>query len=203
MGSELTKIYKQSLGLMIVAWIILIIYLVLFALGIIQRIDEPIYQLISSFHSQELTYIVKFITWFGSTIAVIVICMIVFMINQKIGLWISIHVGCVALLNQVVKLVVARERPPVLRLIVETGYSFPSAHAMVSFVLFGFITYYIYQKKSSVSLIIMIIPLLIGMTRIYLGVHYASDVIAGFLFSLTYFCTLNLIMNYHKKLPHS
>ena len=203
MVSELTKIYKQPLRLMILSWIILIVYLILFMLGIIQSIDEPIYQLISAFHSQALTYIVKFITWFGSTMAVIVICLIIFIINQKIGVWISIHVSLIALLNQLIKLVVARERPSVLRLIVETGYSFPSAHAMVSFALFGLITYYVYQKKSYLSLLIMMIPLLIGMTRIYLGVHYASDVIAGFLFSLTYLCTLNFMMTNHKKLPLS
>ncbi|HEX6922907.1 MAG TPA: phosphatase PAP2 family protein, partial [Bacillales bacterium] len=79
-----------------------------------------------------------------------------------------------------------RQRPEIHRLIEVTGYSFPSGHAMGSFVFYGMLGYFFilflkseYLKAGSTLLMAGLI-FMIGFSRVYLGVHYPSDVLAGF-----------------------
>jgi undecaprenyl-diphosphatase len=89
------------------------------------------------------------------------------------------------LLVTFLKEVFKRDRPDILRLVTENSYSFPSSHALISICFYGFLIYLTYKlikgniKYVIYSLLILLI-LLIGISRIYLGVHYASDVIAGY-----------------------
>ena len=76
------------------------------------------------------------------------------------------------------------------RLIAETGYSFPSGHSMISMAFFGLLVWMVwtYEKDRRFRLIwctlFSLIIVMVGVSRIYLGVHYASDVLAGFCVSL-------------------
>ncbi len=89
------------------------------------------------------------------------------------------------LINQVMKLFFAKPRPELwTRLISETSFSFPSGHAVGSMVVYGFIGYIlarefpIYQRYIYTAASILIIA--IGFSRLYLGVHYPTDIIAGY-----------------------
>ena len=90
------------------------------------------------------------------------------------------------------KNIVQRPRPLEYRIIDETGYSFPSGHSMVSAAYYGFIIYLIYKMvenkkiKWTLITILSLLVISIGISRIYLGVHYTSDVIAGFLISISF-----------------
>ena len=90
------------------------------------------------------------------------------------------------------KNIIQRPRPIEYRLIDETGYSFPSGHSMVSVAFYGLIIYFMYKsiKISKIKWLLIsllsIVIILIGTSRIYLGVHYTSDVIGGFLISISY-----------------
>jgi len=143
------------------------------------------------------------ITFLGSVTGVILICLLGLMMNMQKGLILSINMAIVAVINVIIKNVVQRPRPSVMRLVVETGYSFPSAHAMVSFALFGFISYFLWKKNHLLSILVMIVPLMIGVTRVYLGVHYASDVFAGFLFACIYLYMVIPMMEYYHIVPVS
>ena len=96
------------------------------------------------------------------------------------------------LLNQALKFIIQRPRPTEFRIINESGYSFPSGHSMVSAAFYGFLIYLIYKNvknkylKWSLITLLSLVILTIGISRIYLGVHYTSDVIAGFLISISY-----------------
>ena len=109
----------------------------------------------------------------------------------------------ITILNQLFKFIFERPRPTEYRIITETGYSFPSGHSMVSMAFYGFIIYLIYKKVNNKYikwLVISILSLLIvsiGISRIYLGVHYTSDVLAGFLISISY---LIIYIKYTKKI---
>jgi undecaprenyl-diphosphatase len=91
----------------------------------------------------------------------------------------------------VVKVTIARERPPGAALIPAPGYSFPSAHALTSTVTYGLIGLLIWRSTwprwaRRVSLVALVgLIVLIGLSRIALGVHYPSDVVGGWLMGIT------------------
>ena len=140
------------------------------------------------------TPIAKFITNFGGAIFLITLTVILFILikNKKIGLSIFSNLVIITVLNQLLKRILQRPRPTEFRIIEETGYSFPSGHSMVSMAFYGYLIYLIYKyvenkyvKWTSIVLLSILICT-IGVSRIYLGVHYTSDVLGGFLVSISY-----------------
>ncbi len=162
------------------------------------------YNLVSSLLiSDSMTPIAKFITNFGGAIFLIGLTVILFFIikNKKIGLSIFLNLVIVTVLNQLLKYILQRPRPTKYRIINESGYSFPSGHSMVSMAFYGYLIYLIYKyaknkylKWTSIILLSILIGL-IGLSRIYLGVHYTSDVLAGFLISISYLITYITILD--------
>ena len=153
------------------------------------------YKLISTFLISDFaTPIAKFITNLGGAIFLIVLTIIlIFLIkNKKIGLSIFANLVIVTGLNQLLKRILQRPRPTEFRIVEETGYSFPSGHSMVSMAFYGYLIYLIYKyvknKYIKWSLIVLLSCLIVGIgtSRIYLGVHYTSDVLGGFLISVSY-----------------
>ena len=162
------------------------------------------YNLVSSLLiSDFMTPIAKFITNFGGAIFLIGLTVILFFAikNKKIGLSIFSNLVIVTVLNQLLKYILQRPRPTEYRIINESGYSFPSGHSMVSMAFYGYLIYLIYKyaknkyvKWTSIILLSILIGL-IGLSRIYLGVHYTSDVLAGFLISISYLITYITILD--------
>lgn len=153
------------------------------------------YNIVSTFLISDFaTPIAKFITDFGGAIFLIglTIILLVCIKNKKIGASIFSNLVIVTILNQLLKGILQRPRPTEFRIIEETGYSFPSGHSMVSMAFYGYLIYLIYKfvknKYIKWSLIILLSVLIctIGVSRIYLGVHYTSDVLGGFLISISY-----------------
>ena len=140
------------------------------------------------------TPIAKFITNFGGAIFVISLTTILFFVikDKKIGISIITNLGIVTILNQIIKFIMQRPRPTEFRIIEETGYSFPSGHSMVSLAFYGYLIYLIYKYinnkhlKRTLIIILSVLICIIGVSRIYLGVHYTSDVLGGFLISISY-----------------
>lgn len=183
-------------------WIILFICLVGF-LAIAEDVfhkeimmkDIIGYKLVSTFLISDFaTPIAKFITNFGGAIFLIIATIILFILikNKKIGFSIISNLVIVTILNQLLKKILQRPRPNEFRIIEETGYSFPSGHSMVSMAFYGYLIYliYIYVKnkylKWTLIVLLSILICTIGISRIYLGVHYTSDVLGGFLISISY-----------------
>lgn len=166
------------------------------------------YKLISTFLiSDFVTPIAKFITNFGGVIflSVATILLLVLIKNKKIGLSILTNVVIITILNQILKRILQRPRPTEFRIVEETGYSFPSGHSMVSMAFYGYLIYLIYRYiknkyiKWTLIIILSILICLIGISRIYLGVHYTSDVLGGFLLSISYLVVY--ISSIKKLLP--
>ena len=153
------------------------------------------YKIISTFLISDFaTPIAKFITNFGGAIFIILLTVILIAVikNKKIGLSILANLAIITILNQLLKRILQRPRPTEYRIIEESGYSFPSGHSMISMAFYGYLIYLIYKyvenknvKWILISLLSVLICL-IGISRIYLGVHYTSDVLGGFLISISY-----------------
>ena len=140
------------------------------------------------------TPIAKFITNLGGAIFLIVLTVLLFILikNKKIGASILGNLVIVTALNQLLKFILHRPRPTEYRIIEATGYSFPSGHSMVSMAFYGYLMYLTYKYiknkylKWTIIIILSLLICLIGISRIYLGVHYTSDVLGGFLISISY-----------------
>ena len=166
-------------------------------------IDTKVYSfIINNIMNDGLTPILKAITELGGVAFTVLAGVLIFMFCKKNRWFITIDLVGVTLVNQVIKHIIRRPRPNVLRLVEESGYSFPSGHSMVSMAFYGIIIYLVYKNVSNKYLkwiLIILLSLLIlsiGFSRIYVGVHYFTDVAGGFLMGLAY---LIIYINIYNK----
>lgn len=202
------KILKKSN----LKWITLIICLSLFLIVSFSvyhksavEIDKIVYNFLSNYViSEKITPIVKFITNFGGKVGIILLTLVLLVgiKNKKIGICIFINSCMSSSLNFIIKNILQRERPTGFRLIEESGYSFPSGHSMTSMAFYGLLIYFIFKYIKSPKVKILCITILsvlilcIGFSRIYLGVHYTTDVLGGFLLAIVY---LMIFTDFTKK----
>ncbi|TAA73360.1 phosphatase PAP2 family protein [Planococcus salinarum] len=126
--------------------------------------------------------------WFLTTLSVLIILLLWFKAKDKWGiLFFVIAVAGSGLLTWLLKQFYERGRPSINEDIDAIGFSFPSGHSMGSLVFYGFLAYLIArssQKRAVKYLSLTVLGLLIiliGTSRIYLGAHFPSDVLAGFI----------------------
>lgn len=158
--------------------------------------------LVDNLRSDQLTLLMKVITSFGNGLILVLICFLSFLIfhNKNIGILVSLNLIFITILNNILKLIIQRPRPSGFNLIIESGYSFPSGHSMVSTAFYGFLIYLLYKKIKNKNLrratcfLLSLLIILICISRVYLGVHYASDVIGGFFVSLSYLIVYIMII---------
>jgi len=131
------------------------------------------------------------ITELGSTWAITVIAAVTLLVGVAIGPWRhgligAVTIGLASIANSSMKLAIARERPELLELIiVERGFSFPSGHSALGMVAYGVLAVLVGRsrlpldvRRAVISGLVVLIGL-IGISRIWLGVHYPTDVLAG------------------------
>lgn len=163
------------------------------------QLDYQISRYIYNWHSSTSNQIMTIITHMGDAVTQTIVTSLTvialfFMKKWRSGLWYGLTVLLGALvLNGSVKELYGRARPSEIKALVEIGgYSFPSGHSMGAVIVYGGILFLIFQFTRSFSLriffSILIVPLilLIGFSRIYLAVHFPSDVIGGFSLGLSW-----------------
>lgn len=196
-------------------WILLSICLglcilvtVLLFSGNISSFDNEVYNFLISYKSHFLTGYFKIVTMFANTKTIIFLCtlsLLTLFFKKREALYLVSVISISALFNLILKISFVRNRPLDINMIIETGYSFPSGHAMNGTTFYGFIIYLIMRSKISkclkwlcnIFLIILIIN--ICLSRIYLGVHFASDVICGVLLSISILLTVTHILKNAKE----
>ncbi|HUQ85525.1 MAG TPA: phosphatase PAP2 family protein [Candidatus Limnocylindrales bacterium] len=160
--------------------------------------DQIIIDFIHAFESPLLTKIMKFVTFFGGEIfiggaVIITISVLILTRHRKDAFLFGFILVFGIILNLWLKGFFERARPDLFAMLIEKTYSFPSGHSMNSFVFFMSISYFIFHnnrnKKLSITLTLIsgLIVFLIGISRIYLGVHYPSDVLGGYAAGLLWF----------------
>ncbi len=158
------------------------------------NIDNHFIRFSAKIRSDDLTDFLKMVTHFGSILTIAILSVILFLLskNKVVKIFSIVNVGFVSVFCLIVKHLVQRPRPEGIALIEETGFSFPSAHTMGSVVFYGFLIFLILRcfknkpLKFVISIIMSLTTLLIGYTRVYLGVHFATDVMAGVLAGIAY-----------------
>ena len=145
---------------------------------------------IHQFANSQLDRIFLFFTALGNppTVVTIFIMTIAWLaMKRRYSDGIRFTIVCVGgvLIDRVMKLFFAKPRPELWhRLITETSFSFPSGHAVGSMVVYGFIAYILakemQQHKQYIYAAASLLIIAIGLSRLYLGVHYPTDIIAGY-----------------------
>jgi len=159
-------------------------------------IDEYLLLLVQQFHYPWLTQIMIAVTFLGQPWVLFVLCLLVVIAlayyQQHLEAWsVMIAAGGVGIINALLKLLFARERPQLWEHAVTVhSYSFPSGHAMGSLVVYGMLGYLLWYygrrwRWLSLSFIGFLI-LAIGLSRLYLGVHWPTDVAAGYIAGLVW-----------------
>lgn len=182
-------------------WIIFFVFSVIF-LAIAEDVfaqeifefDSVVYNFLVNNRNEALNNFFKIITQFGSALVLIIITIlcVIFIRDKKYKILVPANLLTIAIINIVLKNFFLRPRPNELRLIEETGYSFPSGHAMASTAFYGLLIYIEHEKienkilRNTICIMLGLLILLISVSRIYVGVHYTSDVIAGTCFSIAY-----------------
>lgn len=155
--------------------------------------DQSVTTWVVSIRAEPWNSLWQMVTVLGDTLTLTLVVIGVFALawlKERIDLAALIVFGYISvyILMSLLKRVLGRERPPVVdRLIDVGGLSFPSGHAMCSTVIFGLtavICYRLYpavRERPGILLVAPALVLLIGMSRVYLGAHWASDVLAGWI----------------------
>ncbi|WP_277585246.1 phosphatase PAP2 family protein [Psychrobacillus antarcticus] len=158
----------------------------------IVQFDQYVISFIQGFESPTITSIMKFFTYVGSFnivfgIFVIVAFFLYFVLKHRseLLLFVTVVIGT-PIINQILKQFFHRVRPDLHRLIEIGGYSFPSGHAMNALAVYGILSFLLWRHipsrlgRTTLIIISTIMVLMIGTSRIYLGVHYPSDIISGY-----------------------
>jgi len=173
---------------------------------VITKIDLWIYEYITNLYTPTFSKVIVFISWVNnlSQIIFISILFLIYLFYKKMYsqiIFFTISILGSSLLFVLIKEIIKRDRP-ISNIIEIGGYSFPSGHATLSTTL-AFCIYLIFKDKvkykKSFVLILISYPLVISFTRVYLHVHYLSDVIAGIGLGLVWVSLIYLIFIFKNK----
>src|SRR5262249_32279459 len=177
----------------VVAWFFLELLIEVASGSPITGADRRIINLVATLRTPELDHVMLFVTFLGNGQTIIVLAAVALLIallarRYERAVLILLSLVASSLFFSVIKLLVGRPRPPLEEArIVQGGFSFPSGHATVSATFYGTIAYILIRNvksevvKALIGLVAALLVLAIGLSRVYLGVHYPSDVVAGWI----------------------
>lgn len=181
---------KKKRGVIFAAGLVLFVLLTtLMVTGNLQWFDDPIREWVYSIRNPALTEVLKVITYMGNWQTITLLCIVLLLFRKtrlRYGVPVSAGAIFVTIFNRIIKLIFKRPRPEEsLHLIEEGGYSFTSGHSITSMVVFGLLIYLVRKyvrnrKAANILTAALAVPwIFIGLSRIYMGVHFPSDVLAG------------------------
>ena len=150
--------------------------------------DDPVREWFYGIREPALTSAAITITTLANKYVIIGLCFLLLIIPRtRMTLGIPLSAGAlgVTILNSLIKHLVQRTRPEVLHLVTEHGHSFPSGHSITSMFFYGLAIWLVWQYvdkwllKWILTILLAIPMLLIGPTRVYLGVHFPTDVLGA------------------------
>jgi undecaprenyl-diphosphatase len=173
--------------------------------GETRHFDQVTRDAVHQFASPMLTAIMRGISFVGSSLflTIATIAMFAWFMSRRWrrDAWLfGITMLGAAILNTTLKLTFRRPRPvPFFNLLAPESYSFPSGHSLASFCFFGALATILTARINNTRINLLtwlisgVIVLLIGLSRIYLGVHYTTDVLAGFAAALIWIAVIRFL----------
>ncbi len=173
-------------------FILFLIWSVLMLKGKLNKLDANFYSKIKI--TDIKTKLWSILTCLASAKFVALLCIffLLFMKNKKVAIVIIINMLIMWILIGTLKRIFKRNRPNINPLVEEEGYSYPSGHTMTATIFYGFLIFLIIIStltnplKIIITSIFVLLILIVGYTRVYLGVHYLSDVVGAILFGSSY-----------------
>lgn len=173
--------------------------------------DNAVFKFIERYKSPGITQVLTFFTFFGSikfllpAYLLIALYFILFKRNNVSSFNIAAIGLSSGILLHLIKSIFQRHRPPHPMIANVSGFSFPSGHSFSSFTFVGILIYMLWNSKTTTPLkitgtvLLFILATIIAFSRVYLQVHYASDVVAGFCLSFIWLVLCIFILNKIKK----
>lgn len=168
----------------------------------IQKFDNTVINYFSSINNK-LLYPMIIITHIGGSLPIVLILILFIIFKNRIYFYLTAFFYSFSFItSHLTKFIIERERPKNALIDILPTYSFPSGHTLTSicfFVMFSYVLTIKLNKHEKIIYISLfsIIPLLVGLSRLYLGVHYFSDVIGGIIISIP--CLLMFINIINKN----
>lgn len=213
LGLDLSIILLSFIAAVII--MVILVKLVFFDTG--NQFDTRAFNFIGRYVSDRNTGIMEFFTFIGSHRFLVPanLVLIAYAIFIQKNTWLAIKVGAISISSLILmfslKALFNRPRPATPLLYEVPGLSFPSGHAFMSFTFFGLLIYIVFKEINNrplrylLALILLITIAMIGLSRIYLRVHYATDVAAGFSLGMIWLVIslygLQMIEKNKAKLP--
>ncbi|MCK7591348.1 phosphatase PAP2 family protein [Subsaxibacter sp. CAU 1640] len=174
------------------------------------NLDLRISDYIISYRTPALTRYFTFVTnfgdWYGYVI-VLIVCAIMFYLifkNWKNVVQLTTVLLLSSVSNIILKQITHRARPDIKHLVTVESLSYPSGHTMTAMAFYGFLIYLLYTFKinkiikAGVITLFVLLILSIGISRIYLGVHFPSDIVGGLIAGFIWVVFSVLILNILK-----
>ena len=190
----------------------LIIFTALLTMVLTENIawlDDPVRNFFYGIRADWLTPAVKFITYLANWETVTVICLVLLICKKtSVSYGIPAAAGAlfISLFNKILKAAVQRPRPDeILHLVNEGGFSFPSGHSITSMFFYSLLIYLVRthaksKRQADILTAVLAVPMiLVGPSRIYLGVHYPSDVLAGWSLAIMFLMIFIIIRKYRYR----
>lgn len=173
-------------------FILFLIWSVLMLKGKLNKLDANFYSKIKITDIKTKLWSIITCLASGKFVALLCILFLLFMENKKVAIVIIINMLIMWILIGTLKRIFKRNRPNINPLVEEEGYSYPSGHTMTATIFYGFLIFLIIIStltnplKIIITSIFVLLILIVGYTRVYLGVHYLSDVVGAILFGSSY-----------------
>lgn len=178
--------------LLVAGGIAVVVALAVFvSIDVTDAFDRSIIEAVRSDLARDMLTPLGIITELGSTAAVTAMAVVAVVLGVAIGPWRHGVAGALtillaSLLNSTLKITIARDRPDLLEpIIVERGFSFPSGHSALAMVAYGVLAVLVSRSRlaprarSAIIFALGVLVGLVGISRIWLGVHFPTDVLAG------------------------
>ena len=196
-ASSLAGLARKNLRVIVVCACVLVFLMILEDVYDAEsmRLDRAAYWLIvEHLRTPWLTPVMESFSALATPVSLVVLLLAVaaFAPGKRPGMCCAVNLVLVVVINQVLKFIIQRPRPDGFRLATVSGFSFPSGHSMAAMAFFGLLAWLVWKYEADRRLRRLyatgfaLVIVMIGVSRIYLGVHYASDVLGGFCLSMAW-----------------